>query len=51
MESHLGARAVDLDGDGDREFVSIGWDAPKDIHVWRNDPTVPLDRKPGRYPE
>ncbi|PAQ11035.1 hypothetical protein CIT26_07075 [Mesorhizobium temperatum] len=29
LESHLGARAVDLDGDGDREFVSIGWDAPR----------------------
>ncbi len=39
VESHLGARTVDLDGDGDHEIVSIGWDAPKAIHVLRNDAT------------
>jgi hypothetical protein len=39
-ESHLGARAVDLDGDGDLDVVSIAWDAPGAIHVWRNDAVV-----------
>ncbi|WP_287374573.1 VCBS repeat-containing protein [Mesorhizobium sp.] len=33
VESHFGARTVDLDGDGDREIVSIGWDAPQAIHA------------------
>ena len=36
-ESHLGAQAVDLDGDGDLDIVSIAWDAPGTIHAWRND--------------
>lgn len=36
-ESHLGAQAVDLDGDGDLDIVSIGWDRHKFVHVWRND--------------
>ncbi|ESZ19151.1 FG-GAP repeat domain-containing protein [Mesorhizobium sp. L48C026A00] len=27
VESHLSARPVDLDADGDREIVSKGWDA------------------------
>lgn len=48
VESHLGARTVDLDGDGDREIVSIGWDAPQAIHVLRNDDTVPPDREAGQ---
>ncbi|CAH2394641.1 conserved hypothetical protein [Mesorhizobium ventifaucium] len=37
MESHLGARTVDLDGDRDLDIVSIAWDAFEAIHVWRND--------------
>jgi hypothetical protein len=36
-ESHLGARAVDLDADGDLDLVSTGWDSAETIHVWRND--------------
>jgi VCBS repeat protein len=36
-ESHLGARAVDLDGDGDLDIVSIAWDRYQDLHVWRNE--------------
>lgn len=36
-ESHLGARTVDLDGDGDLDIVSIAWDDPQFIHLWRND--------------
>ncbi|MBZ0175186.1 MAG: FG-GAP-like repeat-containing protein, partial [Candidatus Methanoperedens nitroreducens] len=39
-ESHLGARTVDLDGDGDLDIVSIAWDAPQFIHLWRNDAIV-----------
>ncbi|WP_287323525.1 VCBS repeat-containing protein [Mesorhizobium sp.] len=50
VESHLGARTVDLDGDGDREIVSKGWDAPQAIHVSRNDATVPSDREAGQVP-
>ena len=36
-ESHLGARLADLDGDGDDEIVSIGWDEPEYLHLWIND--------------
>lgn len=36
-ESHLGALAVDLDADGDRDIVSIAWDRYQDLHLWRND--------------
>ncbi|AEB11493.1 FG-GAP repeat domain-containing protein [Marinithermus hydrothermalis] len=36
-ESHLGARVADLDADGDLEIISIGWDAPQYLHLWRND--------------
>lgn len=36
-ESHLGTRAYDLDGDGDLDIVSIGWDRYELVHVWRND--------------
>jgi hypothetical protein len=36
-ESHLGARVVDLDGDEDLDIVSIAYDAPQYVHVWRND--------------
>jgi hypothetical protein len=36
-ESHKGANAVDLDGDGDLDLVSIAYFGFKDLHVWRND--------------
>jgi len=36
-ESHKGANAVDLDGDGDLDLVSISYFGFKDLHVWRND--------------
>lgn len=36
-ESHLGVRPVDIDGDGDLDLVSIAYDAPGEIHLWRND--------------
>jgi hypothetical protein len=41
-ESHLGGRAVDLDGDDDLDLVSIAYDAPAQIHLWRNDGEVPF---------
>ena len=36
-ESHLGTRTADLDGDGDRDIVSIAWVDYQNLHVWRND--------------
>ncbi|MDO8544731.1 MAG: VCBS repeat-containing protein [Opitutaceae bacterium] len=36
-ESHKGANAVDLDGDGDLDLVSIAYFGFKELHVWRND--------------
>jgi len=36
-ESHKGANAIDLDGDGDLDLVSIAYFGFKDLHVWRND--------------
>ncbi|MEM7571511.1 MAG: VCBS repeat-containing protein [Bacteroidota bacterium] len=35
-ESHLGTQAHDVDGDGDLDLVSIGWDEPNYIHLWLN---------------
>jgi hypothetical protein len=37
IENHLGARAVDLDRDGDLDVVGIAWDKYQDLHLWRND--------------
>jgi len=39
--SHLGARLVDLDGDGDSDIVSIAWHQFETVHVWRNDAPIP----------
>jgi len=36
-ESHKGANAIDLEGDGDLDLVSIAYFGFKDLHVWRND--------------
>ena len=36
-ESHLGSRVSDIDGDGDQDIFSIGWDKYKYLHLWRND--------------
>jgi hypothetical protein len=36
-ESHKGANAVDLDGDGDLDIVSISYFGFQDLHIWRND--------------
>lgn len=36
QDSHLGARLIDLDGDGDLDIVSIAWDNPQYVRLWRN---------------
>jgi hypothetical protein len=33
-ESHLGARALDLDQDGKPEILSICWDTYQNLHLW-----------------
>lgn len=43
-ESHLGTRAADLDGSGDRDLVSIGWNRHQFLHLWRNDAIPPPSR-------
>ena len=35
-ESHLGTRLADLNGNGFLDIVSIGWDQPEFLHIWRN---------------
>jgi hypothetical protein len=40
QESHLGAQVVDLDGDNDLDIVSIAYDAPQMVHLWRNGPAA-----------
>jgi len=37
MESHHGSRVFDLDGDGDYEIISIGFDDKAHVNLWRND--------------
>lgn len=34
--SHLGARAFDLDGDGDLDIVSPAWRQYRQLHLWQN---------------
>ncbi|MEM9528783.1 MAG: VCBS repeat-containing protein, partial [Bacteroidota bacterium] len=43
-ESHLGTKAHDLDGDGDLDIISIGWDQHQYVHVWRNDAVFNIGR-------
>ncbi|QQR78684.1 MAG: VCBS repeat-containing protein [Candidatus Moraniibacteriota bacterium] len=49
-EAHLGARVVDIDQDGDDDLVSIAYDTPQFIHLYRNDasgiPTPPDTTSP-----
>ena len=37
LESHMGSRFYDLDGDGDLDVVTIAWDHPELIWIARND--------------
>ncbi len=37
IESHLGARAFDMNGDGLPEIVNIGWSDFQYLYIWRND--------------
>ncbi len=37
VESHLGARVFNLDGDGDMDIASIAFKDWKSIYIWRND--------------
>lgn len=34
--SHIGTRTVDLDGDGDFDIVSVGWEQTCCVHAWMN---------------
>jgi len=48
-ESHLGTQLYDMDGDGDLDIASIGWDQYKKVHVWRNDAITADDVSWTRY--
>jgi predicted Zn-dependent protease len=37
VESHLGARVFNLDGDGDLDIVNIGYSDWQYLYIWRND--------------
>lgn len=37
IESHLGARLFNLDGDGDLDIVNIGYSDWQYLYIWRND--------------
>jgi hypothetical protein len=36
-EMHLGALCFDLDSDGDKEIIGVGWDQYQSLHLYRND--------------
>lgn len=48
-ESHLGTQTYDMDGDGDFDIASIGWDNYKFVHLWRNDAITSDHVKWSRY--
>ena len=48
-ESHLGVQLADMEGDGDLDIVSIGWDNYKFVHLWRNDAIPPQPLKWSHY--
>ncbi len=37
-ESHLGTQLYDMDGDGDLDIISAGWDQHQFVHLWINNP-------------
>lgn len=37
VESHLGTRLFDLDGDGDLDLATTGWRVFQNLTIWRND--------------
>jgi Chitobiase/beta-hexosaminidase C-terminal domain/FG-GAP-like repeat len=41
-ENHIGARAADLDGDGNLDIVGAAWDGYEHLHLWRNDAILKL---------
>ena len=47
-ESHLGTRLADMDLDGDLDIVSIAWDKPEFVHLWRNDGIIKDKRIEGK---
>jgi hypothetical protein len=40
VESHLGTRLFDLDGDGDLDLATTGWRVFQNLTIWRNDGVV-----------
>ncbi|MFC1662627.1 FG-GAP repeat domain-containing protein, partial [Patescibacteria group bacterium] len=40
IESHLGTRVYDLEGDGDLDIINIAWFNYPILNIWRNDATI-----------
>jgi hypothetical protein len=49
-EGHIGARVFDLDGDGDFDIVTQGFDQIAMLHMWRNDADPPVAARPRTEP-
>ena len=43
-ENHLGAKWIDLDGDGDLDIIGAAWDKYKGQHVWVNHQQKPATK-------